>query len=127
VGFASALRVPPRPFLDGIVLRTVIVWAVLRSAGAVGTTALMQRMGAVGGDAGAGGSFVQHLAPNPISFLWIWGSVTIVLGVELARRKESAFLANLGISFSRVAAFAFALCALLDLALAAGLSVATGG
>lgn len=126
MGLPAALRLPPRPFLDGIVLRTVIVWALMRSAGAVGTTALMRRIGAVGGSVGVGASFVRNLTPNPMSFLWIWGVVAIVLGVELVRRKESLFLANLGVSFYRIAALAFVLCALLDLALAVGLSVMNG-
>jgi hypothetical protein len=126
MGLPASLRLPPRPFLGGIVLRTVVVWALMRSAGAVGTTALMRRVGAVGGSVGTGSSFVRNLVPNPMSFLWIWGVVAIVLAVELVRRKEAPFLANLGISFRRIAAVAFVLCALLDIALSVGLAVATG-
>lgn len=92
----------------------MIVWAVLRAVGSVGSSLVV------------GGSFVQNLAPNWLSFLWITAVVVIVLRVEAGRRQESLFLANLGVSFARVAAFAVVLCAVLDLALAAGLSVMTG-
>lgn len=102
---------PPRPFLDRIVLRVLIVWAVLHAFGAAGNQALSAAGLLVGG------TFLESLAPTVPSFLWIAAVVVVVLRVQASRYNEGLFLANLGVSFRRTAALAIVLCAALDLAL----------
>jgi hypothetical protein len=72
--------------LDAILTRTILLWVVLRIALTVGSTG------------GAGGT------ANPIVLGTLLSSASIVviatvLWIEMTRRGESVFLANLGYSF----------------------------
>jgi hypothetical protein len=77
---------PPQPFLGAILTRAAVLWIVLRIALTIGST------GGAGGEA------------NPLVLGTLLSSVSIViiatvLWIEMARRGESVFLANLGYSF----------------------------
>ena len=88
---------PPRPFLDAILTRATVLWVVLRIALTMGST------GGVGGEA------------NPIVLGALLSSVSVVviatvLWIEMARRGESVFLANLGYSFRHTILIVSVLC-----------------
>lgn len=98
------IRPPPRPFLGSLALRALILWTFARVVTWVGSSTI--------------GS------PDPVS---IWGGPLVSVGVllvvlfvswvELGRRAERVFLANLGWSVGRIAAFITAECLALELVL----------
>jgi len=96
--------IPPRPFVDALVRRTVVVWAGLRTFGS-------------GVAAGSGTSYPEALTGHPITTLWVIGVVVLVVRIELWRQQELVFLANLGYAFPRLAVGVGALCFALDVAL----------
>ena len=77
---------PPRPFLDAIVTRATVLWVFLRIALTIGST---------GGAGGAANPFVLGTLLSSVSIVVI----ATVLWIEMARRGETVFLANLGYSF----------------------------
>lgn len=92
---------PPRPFLGTIAIRAALLWAFLHAASSLG------------GDA-EGVPFRQSLVgPPPVAVL-VCAVVLVVMRVELWRRSESVFLANLGCSFTRIAAFIVLECIMLE-------------
>ena len=100
---------PPRPFLDAIVIRVLILWLFLHAASA-------------GGSAQMEIPYPQSVIGSPYGSLWIIGAIVLVMRVEMWRRSEIVFLANLGHSFRRIALLVVGECLLLE----AGLRVAVG-
>ena len=92
---------PPRPFLDTILTRVALVWLALH-------------MFSAGFAAMSGGSFSEGLAVGPAGIIWIWGVVLIALRLDLERRSESVFLANLGHSVTRISFLALLECSVLE-------------
>ena len=70
-------------------------------------------MGSVDPEVTVAQSFV---GPVP-SVLWIVGVIVLVLRVEMGRKSEIIFLANLGHSFRRIALVAACECLLLEIGL----------
>ena len=95
---------PPRPFLDAIVLRVLVVWLFLRAFAAAGS-------------AGSGVPFPQSVVGPPISTLWVMVVIILVIWWEMKRKSELIFLANLGYSFRRVTLMVLGECLLLEVTL----------
>ncbi len=91
--------IPPRPFLDMILWRVAILWLVLRVVA-----------GFAAQEADAPGPTVQILSVG-----WIWLVVVIALKVDLSRRHESVFLANLGHSFPQISILAIGECVVFEM------------
>lgn len=102
---------PPRPFLDAIVTRVLVLWLFLHAASGLGSAAV-----------GMGTPFPQSLIGPPLGTLWIIAVIVLVVRVEMWRRSEIIFLANLGHSFFRIALVIIAEFLLLE----TGLRVAVG-
>ncbi len=101
---------PPRPFLDAIVVRVLILWLVLHAAASFGATVMMET------------PFPESVIPNPISTLFLIAVVTLAVRVEMGRRSEIVFLANLGHSSRKIALVVIGECLVLE----AGLRMAVG-
>ena len=95
---------PPRPFLDAIAIRVALLWLFLRGATGLGS-------------AGSGDPFPESLAGPPITAPFLVSAIVLVLWVEMRRRSELVFLANLGHSFGRIAVFVAAECFAFEVAL----------
>lgn len=95
---------PPRPFLDSLMIRTILVWVFLRLASMVGTS-----MDAGIQSSGLAGPVALALLLDPL--------VVLVLFIDMTRRSELLFLANLGRSFRGMAAVVVTMCLLLETAL----------
>lgn len=93
-----ASLLPPRPFLDTITLRVALLWLFLHAVAWVGPD----------------GGGATPLGP-PASALLVCAAVLVVMRVELWRRSETVFLANLGCPFARVAGFVIAECTALEM------------
>jgi hypothetical protein len=94
----------PPPFLGAIARRVALLWTFLHTVG-------MARAAIEG-------------ATGPPSFEGSWATpfavcaiILVVMRVELWRRAEMVFLANLGCSWTRVAVLVVAECAVLETAL----------
>ncbi len=94
--------IPPRPFLDTILGRVAIIWLVLRLAVA-------------SAGAAEGTSFAQGLSVPILGVAWTWLAVLVALQVDLSRRNESVFLANLGHSLPQISILAIAECVALEI------------
>lgn len=110
----GSASLPPRPFLDSLLRRVLILWIVLKGMGAAGAAAVYA-------------SPARAFASFPVATFWILPVVLLALWIDLARRNEAVFLANLGWSFRRLAVAAAGLVVALDavvalLAWTAGLS-----
>jgi len=99
---------PPRPFLDVIARRTLLLWAFARGVSWAGTEVTI-------------GADVASLAGPPILSVAVTTVVLVVSRIETSRKAERLFLANLGCSFGRVAALVAAECAALESILRLGL------
>lgn len=95
---------PPRPFLDVIVIRVLVLWLFLHAASGLGSG----RMGI---------PYPQAMIGRPIGTVWIIAAIILVVRVEMWRRSEIVFLANLGHSFLRIALLVIAECLLLETSL----------
>jgi len=104
----GVLRLPPRPFLDTLILRVLVIWLFLHGASF----------------AGSGLSYPESLIGNPIGTLFLIGVIIVVLRVEMWRKSEILFLANLGYSFRRIALLALGECLLLEVGLRVAVVVA---
>ncbi len=78
---------PPRPFLDAILVRVLVLWLVLHAATSFG--AIMM----------TGTPLPQSLIPSAGSTLFLIAVIVLVIRLELGRRSEIVFLSNLGHSF----------------------------
>jgi hypothetical protein len=95
---------PPPPFLGPIAARSALIWLFLHGASLVG----------------AGGEdvpFLESVVGTPTVSVVICAVVLVLMRIELWRRSELVFLANLGCSFARVAMLIVVECALLETAL----------
>ena len=92
---------PPRPFLDAVAARAALLWVFLRLASFAGSAAV-------------GIPYPDALLGAPASALPLSAVVILIMRIELWRKAELVFLANLGCSFTRVAAFVALECALLE-------------
>jgi hypothetical protein len=94
----------PRPFPRDIVIRTGVVWATLHLAmGLISTL--------------AGVPFPRSFVGSTATSIWLAAAAAGVVWLDLWRKRELVFLANLGIGFRGVGAFVAAACILLDVAL----------
>ncbi len=66
--------------------------------------------------------FPQSLIPSPIGTVFLIAVIVIVVRLEMGRRSEIVFLANLGHSFRRISLVVIAGCLVLE----AGLRAAVG-
>jgi len=101
---------PPRPFLDAILVRVLVLWLFLHAAG--GSGAIMM----------AGTPLPLSLILNAGSTFFLIAVIVLVIRLELRRRSEIIFLANLGHSFRTISLVVVGECLLLE----AGLRVAIG-
>ena len=101
VDFLVNRLLPPRPFLDKLVRRVLAVWLFLRSATFGGSTLLDV-------------PYPQSLLGSPTGVLFLIAVVIFVVWVEMRRKSEILFLANLGHSFRGIAGVAFCECMLLE-------------
>ena len=101
---------PPRPFLDAIVVRVLVLWLFLHAATGYGLTAMIET------------PFPQALIPSPVATSFLIAVIILVVRVEMGRRSEIVFLANLGHSFRRIALVVVGECFVLE----ATLRVAVG-
>ena len=95
---------PPRPFLDAIFGRVLVLWLFLHGVSAVGSSP-------------APAASPQSPVGSPITILWIMAVIILVLRVEMGRRSELLFLANLGHSFRRIALVICVECLVLEVGL----------
>ena len=96
--------------MDAIVIRVLVLWLFLHAASSYGSTAII------------GTSFPQSLISSPIGTFFLIAVIILVVRVEMRRRSEIVFLANLGHSFRRISLVVVGECLLLE----AGLRVAVG-
>ena len=92
---------PPRLFLDAIAIRVALVWLLLRAAAAMGS-------------AGMRIPFPEALTGPLMTVPVVVLLVIFAVCVEMRRRAELVFLANLGYSFGRIAALIAAQCLVLE-------------
>ena len=95
----------PPPFRRPTVVRTAILWLFLRG---VSTTSVVQLMEIPVEDA---------LRPGLLNQLWMAGILAAAVWIDMGRRQETVFAANLGISLRHVAGFVAAQSFLMDLML----------
>ena len=96
--------------MDAIVMRVLVLWLFLHAATSYGATAITET------------PFPQSLVPNPIGALFLFAVVFLAMRLEMGRRSELIFLANLGHSFRKIALVIVAECLVLEV----GLVVALG-
>ena len=91
-------------------MRVLVLWLFLHAASNYGATAMI------------GTPFPQSLIPSPITTFFLIAVIILVVRVEMRRRSEIVFLANLGHSFRRIALVVVGGCLVLE----AGLRAAVG-
>ena len=91
---------PPRSFLDAVVVRTTVLWVFLRCATGVLSAATEAQLSGTGWE-GADAPLSQALA-GPMTAFALFAVILLLLRLEMARRCELVFLANLGYSFRHV-------------------------
>ncbi len=92
---------PPPPLRSAFVLRVAAVWAFLHGVMAVGS--LPMRV-----------PFPRAVVGSPLTTLWLTLAALAVVGIDMWRRRELMFLANLGYSFRHLGLLIAAECVLLD-------------
>lgn len=85
-------------------MRAALLWGFLHAVTSIGSAA-------------EGVPYPQAIVGSSVIALPLYAAVLIVMRVELWRRSELVFLANLGCSFRRVAAFIALVCGTLEVAL----------
>ena len=95
---------PPRPFLDTLVLRVLVLWLFLHGMSAFGSV-------------DSGTPVAQSFVGPPASVPWIVGVIVLALRVEMGRKSELLFLANLGHSFRGMALVIVGECLVLEVGL----------
>jgi hypothetical protein len=91
----------PRPFLDAVLVRVAVLWVVLRSVAVLSAV-------------GLGASLSEAVAGTPLGAFYLLVIILVALRLEMARRSELIFLANLGYSFLNVSIIAIVQCVSLD-------------
>lgn len=95
------LLLPPRPFLDRLVARVVVLWLFFRGVSTFGAVA--ERV-----------PHHEALVGSPTLPLWVTLAVVLVVRIDMGRRAELVFLGNLGHSFRRIGLWAAFLCVCLE-------------
>ena len=101
---------PPRPFLDAILVRVLVLWLFLHAATSYGAAFMIET------------PFPQSLTANRSGTFFLIAVVVVVVRLEMGRRSEVIFLANLGHSTGKIALLVVAACLVLE----AGLRAAVG-
>ncbi len=91
-------------------MRVLVLWLFLHGASGWGSTAMLDT------------PFPQSLIPSPIGTVFLIAVIVLVVRLEMGRRSEIVFLANLGHSFRRISLVVIAGCLVLE----AGLRAAVG-
>ena len=91
-------------------MRVLVLWLFLHGASGWGSTAMLEI------------PFPQSLIPSPIGTVFLIAVIVLVVRLEMGRRSEIVFLANLGHSFRRISLVVIAECLVLE----AGLRAAVG-
>ena len=91
-------------------MRVLVLWLFLHAASGYGLTAVI------------GTPFPRSLIPSPIGTFFLIAVIILVVRVEMRRRSEIVFLANLGHSFRRISLVVVGECLVLE----ASLRVAVG-
>jgi hypothetical protein len=94
--------VPPRPFVDAILLRAAVLWVGLRAFSGWFTAELLQI------------PITRVLINSTLASLVLYLVILLPLRIEMARRSELVFLANLGYSFLHVSLIVGAECIVLE-------------
>ena len=94
----SNLRLLPGPFLRMLVLRVALLWVFLRGGTSVGFSLAAPEL--------------QEVSPE--AKVGVIGVTLLIVWIEMTRRSELLFLANLGHSFPQVAGFVVAQCVALE-------------
>src|SRR5687768_6941352 len=92
---------PPRPFLDSLLIRTSVVWVSIRTVMIVGALLVPGTQGS-----GLAGPVAGALLLDPL--------VVLILFIDMSHRSELLFLANLGRSFRAIAVVVVTTCLLLE-------------
>ncbi len=96
--------------MDAIVIRVLVLWLALHAATSFGAFLM------------TGTPLPQSLIANPVGTLFLIAVIVLVVRLEMGRRSEIVFLANLGHSFRRIALVVVGECLVLE----ASLRVAIG-
>ncbi len=96
--------------MDAIVLRVLVLWLFLHGASSWGSTALQDI------------PFPQSLIPSPSGTVFLIAVIVLVVRLEMGRRSEIVFLANLGHSSGKIALLVVGACLVLE----SGLRAAVG-
>ena len=91
--------------MDAIVVRVLVLWLFLHAATGYGLTAMIET------------PFPQALIPSPVGTSFLIAVIILVVRVEMGRRSEIVFLANLGHSFRRIALVVVGECLVLETSL----------
>ena len=86
-------------------MRVLVLWLFLHAASSYGSTAMI------------GTPFPQSLISSPISTSFLIAVIVLVVRVEMGRRSEIVFLANLGHSFHSIALVVVGECLVLETSL----------
>ena len=96
--------------MDAIVVRVLVLWLFLHAATGYGLTAMIET------------PFPQALIPSPVGTSCLDRGDHLVVRVEMGRRSEIVFLANLGHSFRRIALVVVGECFVLEATLRVAVS-----
>ena len=88
--------------MDAIVVRVLVLWLFLHAVTSYGLTAMIET------------PFPQALIPSPVGTSFLIAVIILVVRVEMGRRSEIVFLANLGHSFLGIALVVVAECLVLE-------------
>ena len=89
---STRILLPP-PFRRPAVIRTATLWLFLRGVSTSGAVEL------------TGLPLADALRPGVLSYLWMAAFVSGAVWIDMVRRDETVFLANLGISSGHALAF----------------------
>ena len=93
--------------MDAMVMRVLILWLFLHGASGWGSTAMLDT------------PFPQSLIPSPTGTIFLIAVIVVVVRLEMGRRSEIVFLANLGHSSGKIALLVVGACILLEIGLRA--------
>ena len=88
-------------------MRVLILWLFLHGASGLGSTAMLDT------------PFPQSLIPSPTGTLFLIAVIVVVVRLEMGRRSEIVFLANLGHSSGKIALLVATACLVLETGLRA--------
>ncbi len=88
-------------------MRVLVLWLFLHGASGWGSTAMLDV------------PFPQSLIPSPIGTVFLIAVIVLVVRLEMGRRSEIVFLANLGHSSGKVALLVVGACLVMEIGLRA--------